>query len=368
MELRMKKILVIIGILLILIAIPATIFLVKQNQEMRSKAAPATSLALIPANITKNIGDSFDLTVQIDTGLNEIFVAALYIAYDPTKLEAVSITNGPLFPNVLISGAIDTAGKASITVGAANQMTPIKGTGIAATVKFKALAATSGPISVQFVNPDTFVGAKQEGATNVLVGSVPARITINSDNTQSGASGQNNATFASQSATIISPTPSPTISLESTPQVTPSTTITTASLTPTQTTTNILTVNAPVENSDADQPELSGKAPPNTNVTITIHSTPITITVTSDANGNWSYIPTTPLDPGAHNIVVTATDPANNNVLSASTSFVVTQNQSDATGSATPVTGNFSATAILTLLGIIIVLTGLFLPLINRWQ
>ncbi len=57
------------------------------------------------------------------------------------------------------------------------------------------------------------------------------------------------------------------------------------------------------------KPQFQGTAAPNSTVTISIHSTnAITTQVTSDANGNWSYRPNTPLSPGPHTITVTTPD------------------------------------------------------------
>lgn len=53
------------------------------------------------------------------------------------------------------------------------------------------------------------------------------------------------------------------------------------------------------------KPTFRGKAVPSEEVTITIESTPITTTVTADKNGNWSYRPSTPLEPGEHTITIT---------------------------------------------------------------
>lgn len=53
---------------------------------------------------------------------------------------------------------------------------------------------------------------------------------------------------------------------------------------------------------------LSGKTIPNGIVTLTIHSTPRTATVTADANGNWSYT-VTGLEAGEHHAYATVTDP-----------------------------------------------------------
>ena len=59
------------------------------------------------------------------------------------------------------------------------------------------------------------------------------------------------------------------------------------------------------------QPLFKGTAPPNEQVTITIHSTDaITKTVTADANGNWSFRPNQPLSPGQHTITISTTNKA----------------------------------------------------------
>ena len=56
------------------------------------------------------------------------------------------------------------------------------------------------------------------------------------------------------------------------------------------------------------QPLLKGIAQPNQTVDITIHSDTIQAQVTADANGNWSYRPTSALTPGNHTITITTKD------------------------------------------------------------
>jgi hypothetical protein len=57
------------------------------------------------------------------------------------------------------------------------------------------------------------------------------------------------------------------------------------------------------------QPEISGTAPPNTRLTITVHSpTAITAPLTSDESGNWSWLVPEPLDPGDHTLVISYQD------------------------------------------------------------
>lgn len=293
----MKKVFLLLSIVLILIAIPATVFLVGQQQEVRKKAAPATTLAFSPATVNKKVGEMFSLEVTIDTGENQVVAAELHVVYDPVKLEAQTITNSTLFPNILTSGTVER-GAASITVGAASATKPITSTGTIAVVRFKTLEKTDAPATVRLA-PNTFVGGIGEGATNVLVGTTPATITITGD----GTSSQQSATPSAQ----LSPTP-------------------TASLSATLTITNIASGSTIAD----DTPTIRGKAAPGAVITITIYSTPQTVTVKADANGNWSYTPVTPLADGPHNVVVSAAD-SSGATKTATTQFVVA-----AGGSATP--------------------------------
>jgi MYXO-CTERM domain-containing protein len=62
---------------------------------------------------------------------------------------------------------------------------------------------------------------------------------------------------------------------------------------------------------DDNTPAFTGTAPPGNTVTIILNGTPVG-TTTADANGNWSFTPTTPLEDGPYELTVTATDPAGN--------------------------------------------------------
>ena len=70
----------------------------------------------------------------------------------------------------------------------------------------------------------------------------------------------------------------------------------------------IITPKANQEFTD-QQPLLKGTALPNETVTIVIHSdTPIQSQVITDAFGNWSFRPSSPLTPGTHTITITTKD------------------------------------------------------------
>jgi MYXO-CTERM domain-containing protein len=72
-------------------------------------------------------------------------------------------------------------------------------------------------------------------------------------------------------------------------------------------------VTGPANNSTTDDntPTFTGTAPPGSTVTILLNGTPVG-TTTADANGNWSFTPTTPLADGQYVLTVTATDASGN--------------------------------------------------------
>lgn len=334
----MKRVVFIVVSVLILLAIPVTVYLVRQRQELRKKAAPATTLSLTPATVTKQVGETFSLEVTIDTGENQVVAAEVHLIFDPDKLEAQTITNSTLFPNILTSGVVDR-GTASITVGAADVKTPIKGGGTVAVARFKALAGTTSPISVRFAQ-NTFVGGLGEGSTNVLVGSTPATVTVTGAATVTPT--------ATPSGSLLSTSPTPTL-------------IATGSA---QATSSAVQIVSPGTSSSVSTttPTIKGKAPPGSTVTLTVYSTPQTIVVKADSSGNWSYTFSTPLDTGPHNVVASATD-TSGQTQTATTSFVVAAGASGAaTQSAIPVSGNISWTYILIASGLLLLATGLIFP------
>lgn len=344
MDVRMKKMFLYIVVGLLLLGIPATIFFLGQQRDIRTRAAPATTLALTPAVQTVTVGSSnFKLDVDINPETNQVVSAYIYVTYDPTKLEAKTITNGPSAPRVLNSGIIEN-GTASIKVGAASNAQPIVTRGTIAVITFTAKEATNNltPAVVQFAS-NTFAGGLNEPTANVLVGTTPAKITITDANSPG-------ANFTSGSPT---PTATPTATL--TPTLTPTPP---ASGSGESTALQILT---PKENADvtSSQPLVSGKAAPGTTVTIVIHSdTGTTVIVTADANGNWVYTPMTPLDPGPHSVVASAQDAAGTTQTATTTFVVAGAEEAGASESAVPISGNIQATLLIVGLGILLISSG----------
>lgn len=379
----MKKLLF-LGIgFLFLIAIPATVFLVGQKQELRKKAAPASTMSLEPKSPTVKVGDIFTMEAILDTADNQIIAAAVKIAFDATKLEAQSIINGPLFPNVISTGVVES-GKASITVTAASTTTPVKGKGTAVTIRFKALAPTTTATQVAFTQ-ETFANALGEGEQNALSGTSPATISITDVNGPPLT--QTPSPMITQSPTpAISPTgeaspsaePTETIEPTLTPEPTQQTDASTGEVTgtpapaseaPSPTEAPIaqgpLQILSPNEKTTSvtSKPVIKGKAPAGSTVTITIYSTPITAVVTVDENGDWIFTPDTPLEAGPHNIVVSSEDAATGETFNATGSFIIASGVGGASpDKPVPVAGSVETTMLLIALGILFISTGIILP------
>lgn len=346
----MKKIVgIVLGIILVA-AVPLTVLLVGQRQELRKKAAPATTLSLVPSAVTKKAGDVFTLEAQMDTGENRVVAVEIHVVYDPAVLEAQTITNGPLFPNVLASGVVER-GTASISVGAATTTNPVTGTGTAATIRFKALAQTDAPVSVRFA-ANTFAGSLGEGTTNVLVGTQPASITITANEATTQTAATQPATSSAQMANQVTPTLAPSLAASDSASATSS----------------AIQILTPAKNTSVVQtkPTIKGKASPGSTVTITVYSTPQTTTVIADANGNWSYTPQSALDSGPHNVVASSLDPITGKTVTSSSNFIVASGAQSATQSAIPISGSIAPTLILLFIGVLFLTTGIVIPAFLR--
>ncbi len=353
MDVRMKKLFLFVSIGLMLLAIPATVFLVGKNQEVRKKAAPASTITLAPTALTKKVGDTFTLEVKLDTASNQVGVVQIRIVYDPAKLQGLDITNGPLAPSIRVSGKIDPVGKASITVSAKSTAEPITGAGTVAVLTMKVIDSSASPVSVRFAPaPETFANAIGEGENNVLIGTTPSNITLlRADGTQETAT--------------TSVTPPPSVTITTTPTGTPSGSLT-PTLTPTlaatgsaEATPSSITIDTIAENEQVltDKPTFSGTAPPGSTVTLTIYSEPKTVVVTVDENGNWTYTPDEALEPGPHTVVAVASDPTTGETQTTTVPFVV-----DASGSGIPVSGSVDMTIMLIVVGVIFLLSGALIP------
>lgn len=346
--------------LLLVIIVPIGVYFIRQEQDTRSKAAPATILSFSPVTTSKGVGDTFTVDVAIDTGCstgsavgatcNQITTADLVITYDPALVDATSITLGSFLSGAnQLRNIIDPAtGKIKYGVNV-NPAGAQSGQGTLARITF--VGKKAGSFSLQF-DPATLLTGSTEDV-NVVKNQSSGTITI------TGLSPTSTPTPTTTSATTSTPTPTQPAGAAATPtptnrpNATPTPTPTSSGGTGGSTVTT-LTVSRPRSGEvvTTSKPTFKGTAPAQSTITITIESTnPITENVIADANGNWSYTPSAPLADGTHTLTVNMRTP------SGSTS-TVTRSFNVSTGSI-PVSGNETPTLLVLSLGLGILVLGL---------
>ena len=185
--------LIIIGLLLM--ALPVTIFLVKQQQDLRSRAFDTVTLKLTPPTVTKNLNDPlFDVVVSVDGGNLDVSGVDIVINFNPAILEMLPFTPSGVYNSVLLNGPPNNTTGSIRIILANNSSTPIIGSNIVlGTLHFRGKA----------------IGTSQ-------VTFVPNEITA-SGRTTSIATANN--TTGNYTISTIAPTPSPTPSASPGPTV-----------------------------------------------------------------------------------------------------------------------------------------------------
>lgn len=197
----MKKILLIGFIVVLLVAIPVTVFLVQQQQKTKSAAQAATIISILPASQAPiAVGDVVTLTVQVNpANVNLVSFVKFSIKYDSTKIATdgagfvLNTASNHLTP---LQGPTYADGAISMTLSAGgNPQNVISQTTDIGTISFKALATTGGaPTQITF-GTDTQVlslGGVDQFNENVLSSAVPAALII-------------------QGGTEVTPTSTPTV-------------------------------------------------------------------------------------------------------------------------------------------------------------
>lgn len=227
----MKKKALIIGfVLLLLITIPASVFLVQRQQQLRIKAAPSTTLSFTPPAQSVNVGDTFSLSIMMDTGENSVATAQVRVTFDPAKLTATEIKPGSFMPHALSQTTPDnTAGTAFIvvdTLGADSSPDSIPmtkksiGAVPVAVITFKAKADTAGAATSVGFGQDTKAIGETSGAledTSLILSSAlskTARITVTG------------AVATPTPTTVLTPTPTAGLTATPTPTTGPKLTVT----------------------------------------------------------------------------------------------------------------------------------------------
>lgn len=219
-----KKIFLLGFIVVILIAIPFSVFIAQQRQNINSQAATSTDLSFEPASSTIKVGDIVTLNIVLNPGAkapkNLISFVKLSISFSASKFTAISLEPNKDGVNTLIN-PIDEAqlesGKAtlSLSIGADPAQAVTTKTKIAI-LKLKAVDQDNGVTptvpNVRFdPDPDTQVlsVADADGTSeNVLSTANPATIIIQGANPAPTISPTTTPTGSPTPTS--SPTPTPT--------------------------------------------------------------------------------------------------------------------------------------------------------------
>ncbi len=179
----MKKIFLVLGLvitfgLLLIIFLSVNEIQRKGPQEIRSQAAPATTLAFNPNNITKYPGQTFTVDIKVNTGSNQVVSADLVIGFNPQVLQATSISIGSFLPNTSeIYKNIDNQ-TGLITYSFYTFATNAKsGEGTLASINFTAKAVGTGSL---LFGPGTVIGALGE-SQSAIISMPPANYTVQTD-------------------------------------------------------------------------------------------------------------------------------------------------------------------------------------------
>lgn len=154
-----KKLLLIGFITIMLVAIPATLWVLQQQQNVKSKANPSTTLSLLPATQATTVGQSISYDIYVDPGTNQVSFAKFAITYDPTKLDVVTAgtkcgsslcPETTVFP-LVVDGPTYTSGNIAVSLSVGADPTKAITTKMKiATLTLKAKDVTTVPAPIAF--------------------------------------------------------------------------------------------------------------------------------------------------------------------------------------------------------------------------
>ena len=388
-----RTIILLILLVLMVIAIPVGVSLVSQSQDIRQKAWNTNNqgrwdIALQPSSTTLTAGgDAVPVTLTMDTKEEKIsgLIIVMHVKSPDVSvsgLEMLAPFNGggwscgtnSITPYTettqsvkvkmecfyMNAGGFSTTGLGVVTAG----RFMVQANANAASTSFD-IAFDTDHEKVSIISSDTGINDYANKPTDVsmtITGGTEASPSPSPSPSEQPTASPSPSSSASPTA---SPSPSPTnqTSASPTPTSTPrSGTSDSSSTTSTGgiggSSTSSLPTSLSVTTIKESQtittslPKISGKAPANATITVTLQSEVQTATVKADAYGNWSYTPKQPLEVGAHTLTVKSTTTAG-----------ATETKTVKFSVTTPVTGNTSTTLAFLASGMMLVMLGIFFQL-----
>lgn len=238
-----KKLLLVGFIVVLLVAIPVTVYLVQQQQKTKSSAEAATTLSLSPVTKTAKIGETATFEIWIDpASINQVQSVKVVLTYDSTKLATTEgsltvlpwpATDGTTFTPSVLLGPNYTPGTITtlMTIGGSPQNVITTRTKIA-TVSFKALAKTDGvPTQIAFSSQSQALSqggstSTDEAGANIISNTSPGSVNITEEDVISPTT-----TFTPTPTLTVTPTPTGIVTLTPTVTSTPTSGLTCTALT-----------------------------------------------------------------------------------------------------------------------------------------
>lgn len=210
-----KKLIVsLVGVLILIGGIAVGVFLVKQNQQFREKAAPATSFIISPVQQSKTAGGSVSIDVVMNTGSNQVVALDIALSFDPQGLDIISITQGSAISNFNneLKKQIDPSGRILYSAYTSDRTKAVSGSGLSVlTIMGKVRdSASQGSYRISFLSQSS-VGGLEEGGANLLTNTTPGSVNV----------GGGETTPTPTSSPTATPTATPTSNGQATPTPTP---------------------------------------------------------------------------------------------------------------------------------------------------
>lgn len=125
-----KIIIAVVVVVVLVVGVIAGILLVRRSQDIRRKAAPATTLKVSPSTQSKLPGQSVTFTILMDTGENEVTGVDVALNFDPSAIEITSIIKGSgisIFDQVTKDEIDNDAGTISYSAFTLNATSAVSG-------------------------------------------------------------------------------------------------------------------------------------------------------------------------------------------------------------------------------------------------
>lgn len=186
-----KKLLGIIIAIIVAVALPVTLLQVKKQQEIRQRAAGLPVVFTFnPSSGTKAVNESFNMSLSMDTGGNQVRGLDFSFSFDRTYFEFVSFAKSNAFDQTIIETTPTQANTTGVfRYSAGTTSTPPNGAAVsigAFVFKAKTQTPTGAKANIQFTNFEVIdpspadLNANSLGAQFTISGSSSACKTIQS--------------------------------------------------------------------------------------------------------------------------------------------------------------------------------------------